>query len=292
VLVLLTYVCLSIAVCVERFLRDGMSFDCCVEMKKKKWFLALLVCMLFWFLFFFLWHRDERVVEHTLEELKERHTYLYTHATSTPVHPRLRAIRFSEGNVLGACGTALLNGDGSISSIITANHIFSKTCPGEGYYDYHVFGANGYTSSGHISRVILDSMRHSSIPEGIQDIAICYPGAPEKISRISEVCVSAEIPITQNWKVGAFPTPITVTSTITGERFDVVGQAVNDQNVLLFIMLYESMSGESGSGFLGSDDVLYVLSGTFVPSDSMRAACKIPSRYKYASLMSAVKIGW
>lgn len=229
-------------------------------------------------------------IVHSQEELQARYNYLITHVAKTNVHPFLRPIHFAIGKSFAASGTLLLGKDGGSQQIITANHLFSITQPGSDYYDFCVVTANGYTNRNHISDVLMDSMRQSDDAGGIEDIAFAHIGEPGLINRTSRVPVSASVSFTSSVRISKIPTRH-VTSLVTGEQFDIVGQAVNERDVVTWIMLYESVNGESGSGYWG-DDKLYVLSGTTTVTERMRKDLDIPSKYGYVSVLSAVSIKW
>ena len=149
-----------------------------------------------------------------------------------------------------------------------------------------------------VSRVVLDSRRTSSSVEGIADIAVCYLGEPGLINRTSKVIVSAESPTGHDFVLGKID-PIRVTSVATGEQFDIIGEALNSVTNAFYIMLYESVNGESGSGFWARDGELfagggrlYVLSGNINISAQTRKDLDIPPRYKHLTTLSVVKIDW
>ncbi len=235
---------------------------------------------------------QDNIVSHSEAEYQERYDYLLEHVAQTNVHPLLRAVHFTIGKYFDACGTMVLNADGTPYFIVTANHLFSETQPGSDYYDYHVLGPNGYGEQGHISRVVLDSIRSSNVPEGIQDVAFCYIGEPAPISRTSKVLVSASSPFSQSFQVGKLAEQVDAVSITTGEHCKIIGQIVNNQNVPYFIMLYKSVNGESGSGFWGSDKRLYIISGGVVVSPETRKELLIPSTYDYVTVLSAVNVHW
>ena len=64
------------------------------------------------------------------------------------------------------------------------------------------------------------------------------------------------------------------------------------QNVPFFVMLYESLNGESGSGFWGSDNRLYILSGNVAVTPEMRKMIEIPDKFRYVTVVSGVNIHW
>ena len=230
------------------------------------------------------------------DELLQRHIYLATHIVKKDVHPFLRPVCFTihkkEGEELACYGTLMLNGDLTPSCILTANHLFSETRPGSDYYDYHVMGPNGDRESGHLSRVVLDSVRTSDNPKGINDIAICYMGEPGLISRVSKVCVSSDIGFSDNYRVGKLTHEIMVTSIMTGERYRVVGQIVNSQKLAQVIMLYQNLPGESGSGFWGDDKRFYVISGSMPVNQYLREHLNIPDDFKTVTVLSGADIHW
>ena len=230
-------------------------------------------------------------IRHTQAELEERYHDILTHVTPNHVHPRLRPIHFNIGTKFAASGTLVLNTDGTPWQIVTANHLFSETQPGSDYYDYNVLSPRGYIEKGHVSGVTLDSLRHGDTPEGIEDVALCQIGEPALISRTSKVRVSAAVPITGAWTPSKI-SPVRVTSVTTGEKFDVVGQVLNDKRVPCFIMLYESRNGESGSGFWGDDGNLYILSGSGRLNDENRKTLGVPDSYRYITWLSRVSINF
>lgn len=239
-----------------------------------------------------LWINDsdtEKIPEHGIDELKARYDYLLDHVTTTNVHPLLRPVHFSVGNKFASCGTMVLKSDGNPYQIVTANHLFSETQPGTNYYDYHVLSRTGYISHGHISRVILDSMRSSNM--GIQDVALCYMGDPVPIVRTSKVRVSAESPIEGMFRAGKIDKVI-ATSLTTGEKYDIIGQIVSEDSILFFVMLYRNLNGESGSGFWGNDNILYIVSGSTPVTKRLRRDLDIPMNYEFITMMSAAKINW
>lgn len=248
--------------------------------------LILGICLVIYF-----GHKSDGLIKHSKDELQGRYDYLLNHVSPTNVHPYLRPVHFSIGRNFAACGTLVLNTNLEPYKIVTAAHLFSVTQPGSNYYDYHVLSSTGYVAHGHISRVVLDSIRFSDKPEGIHDVAFCYVGDPGLILRTSQVLVSAESPFATSFRYGKI-NPVHATSITTGEKFRIVGQIVNDQNVPFFVMLYESLNGESGSGFLGSDGHLYILSGNVAVTPEMRKALEIPDTFKYVTVLSAVNINW
>ncbi|MEI8327557.1 MAG: hypothetical protein WCG02_00280 [Candidatus Taylorbacteria bacterium] len=247
-----------------------------------------------------LWTMKEPItVEHSLRELQERYDYNLGHRSPTNIHPRLRAVYFSKGKYAAACGTMVIGKDGQPSFIVTASHLFSNTEPGSDLYDYHVLGPSGFTSQGHLSSVVLDSLRTSPTVEGIQDVALCYMGDASLISRTSAVLVSAASPSRQEFSLSPV-TPFKVTSITTGESFEIIGEMVNTVTNAFYLMLYENMNGESGSGFLkqekdmASNNVvkLYILSGDIEISAQTRRDLKVPAQYKRLTPMSAIEIKW
>ena len=194
------------------------------------------------------------------KDLENRVNYLASHVPKSPVHPSLRPVRFLIGDLLNGCGTLILNKKMEPWCIITANHLFSETQPGVDFYTYKLLTSEGYKDGGSISSVTLDSVRNNSDAKGIEDIAICYIGVPAPIARTSKVRISADVSLHGEFFVSKIR-PITVTSITTGERFKLIGELVNDEKLVLFAMLYQSINGESGSGFWGDDGRLYVLSG-------------------------------
>ena len=225
------------------------------------------------------------------KELDKRYHYLLTHVTPTNIHPRLRPVHFNIGKKFEACGTLMLDADFKPYRIITANHLFSETQPGSDYYDYRVLSPKGYEQPGHVSKVNLDTFRASATPDGIQDIAICEVGEAKLISRTSKVRVFAGQPTTLALQIAKIKT-IKITSISSGEQFDIVGQATSDQGATFFVMLYASMSGESGGGFLGDDGKLYVLSGGVRVTPQLRSDLNIPAKYKQVSALAGVDIEW
>jgi secreted trypsin-like serine protease len=223
------------------------------------------------------------------DQLNERYQYLLTHVTKTIIHPYLRPVHFSIGKYFAACGTLVLSRDSKPQYIITAAHLFSETQPGSDYYDYHVLSSNGYTENGHISKVVVDSIRRSNNIDGIEDVAVCYFGLPELITRNSKVRISASTSFQGIYKEGKMD-DLFVTSITTGEKYKVAGQLVNDQDKALFATLYESTNGESGSGFWGSDNNFYILSGSVDVTDGIRKDLDIPPEYKRMSILTRVGI--
>ena len=242
--------------------------------------------------------KESEIAQHSQVEVQARYDYNLEHASVTNVHPFLRSVYFSKGKLAAACGTMVLDKSGLPSFIITANHLFSETDPGTDFYDYHVLEPRrGFAYQGHLSRVVLDSMRTSLYSEGIQDIAFCYVGDANPISRTSKVQVSAVSPSPHYFSVNPV-TPFSVTSVTTGEAFDIVGEMINSATNAFYVMLYESINGESGSGFWKNDEggnkkgKLYVLSGDVSVSTQTRRELKIPTKYKRFSSLSAVEIKW
>jgi hypothetical protein len=248
---------------------------------------------------FFWFTKEPDTINHSQEELQARYDYNLNHKSSTNVHQLLRPVYFSKGKYAAACGTMVLGKDEKPSFIVTASHLFSETDPGSDFYDYHVLGPSGFTSQGHLSRVVLDSLRTSSSPKGIQDIAICYIGDAGQISRTSKVIISASSPSQHDFSLNSV-TPFRVTSVTTGEQFEIVGEAVNSVTNAFYVMLYESVNGESGSGFWKDESEqfpngggkLYVLSGDIAISQQTRRDLHIPAQYKRLTLMSAIQIKW
>ena len=239
-----------------------------------------------------LWFKSSKnpdIIEHSHQELEARYDYILHHVVQTNVHPLLRAVHFSIGKNFAACGTMILKKDGTEAYIVTANHLFSETQPGSDYYDYHVLGTNGFTTNGHISRVVLDSFRSSSSVESIQDIATCYPGEANLISRTSKVIVSAENPTGHTFTVNKTP-PFEVISLTTGEHLQIVGEIVNTEGNVFFAMLYESVNGESGSGFWDGGNRLLILSGNITISPQTRRELGIPDKFTYITTCSSVSI--
>lgn len=223
-------------------------------------------------------------------ELRARYDYVLDHVSKTNVHPFLRAIHFGIGNHFACSGTLMLKRDGAPDKIITAAHLFSETQPGSDYYDYRLVSPTGYVAGGHVSRVILDSIC-SKDSGGIHDIAICELGDRTLISRTSKVRVSADKPFDLRFAAGKIA-PRTATSIATGEQHDITGQIVTDDGVPFFIMLYESLNGESGSGFWGSDGKLYIVSGDVDVTDSLRKDLGVPDQYKVVTAMAGVALNW
>ncbi len=234
---------------------------------------------------------DQKMETHHSDmELRARYNYLLDHVSRTNVHPFLRAIHFGIGDKFACSGTLMLKRDGTPDKIITAAHLFSETQPGSDYYDYRLVSPTGYVAGGHVSRVILDSVR-SKDSGGIHDVAICELGDRALISRTSKVRVSAEKTFDLKFAAGKIQ-PRTATSITTGEQYAVTGQIVTDDGVPFFIMLYESLNGESGSGFWGSDGKLYIVSGDLDVTDGLRKDLGIPSQYKTVTAMAGVAINW
>jgi hypothetical protein len=259
---------------------------------KKQFPFILLPSIIIGILLTFLFGRkNNKSIEHSKEELQNRYNYLLSHVAQTNVHDFLRPIHFSVGKDFAACGTLILKTNLDPDKIITAAHLFSRTQAGTDYYDYHILSSTGYVTHGHISNAVLDSIRSSDKDEGIHDVAFCYIGDPGLISRTSKVIVSAESPTAALFSFGKID-PVQVTSITTGEKFKIVGQIVNGQNVPFFVMLYEGLNGESGSGFWGSDYRLYILSGNINLTPEIRKAVDIPEKFKYVTVLSAVKINW
>jgi hypothetical protein len=241
----------------------------------------------------FYWnHSQTNKAESSQEDTQKRYDYLMSHVVKENVHPLLRPIRLSVGELASACGTLVLRSDMKPGYIVTANHIFPETQPGSDYYDYHVYGPKGFTDHGHISSVVLDSFRGDDTPEGINDVAICNIGDPSLISRVSKVRVSAENPIQGEFHVLKMD-HVAVVSITTGEKFYLVAEAVNVHKANFFVMLYESVNGESGSGFWDEGGGrLYILSGNIVVDSSLRETLSIPIGFKHVAMMSGTKISW
>ena len=263
-------------------------------MKKPLWFfIGLVVCTILYGVHT-SYPRSPKNMEltesYSLGELTERHTYLLSHMTKRNIHPNLRAVHFSIGERFVACGTLVLGRDMKPYCIVTANHIFSDDLPGSDYYDYHILDGNdpsGFSAHGFISKVVLDSVRNTYNPKIIDDIAFCYVGNRSLIMRSSKVRIS----IDGAYQTAKAPKKITVTSLTTGEKYQIVGEVVGEKNSY-FVLEYDSTLGESGSGFLGDDGILYILSAGGFNSESFRQALDIPQRYKVVTLLSAVKINW
>jgi hypothetical protein len=268
-----------------------------MEVKKhqiSRWLIAVSIIAISTLIFsvcMFSGRSNKDAVKHTHSELQNRYDYLLTHVVINNVHPLLRPVHFSIGDKFAAAGTLVLKPDLTPYEIITAAHLFSETQPGSDYYDYHVLGHNGFTQNGHLSRVVLDSIRSSDTPEGIQDIAVCYIGEPGLISRTSKVMVSAEVPFKSDYTILRID-PIEVTSITTGEKYVIPGLLVNTAKVPLSVMLYENVNGESGSGFWGNDGRLYVLSGSIMVNEKLRKELKIPENFRYVTVCSGVNIKW
>lgn len=266
-------------------------------MNRSKIALITGVSVLVVFIFLFWWINSQigqqpSQPNYTEEQLRDRYDYMYTHVAAENVHPYLRPVHFKIGKNFGACGTLVLGKDNLPKYIVTANHLFSETQPGSDYYDYYVLTPKGYTDLGHVSDVVLDSLRQPGLNGGIDDVAVCHLGNPGLIARTSKVKVSGDRGFTQEYRVGKLTEKKTVTSVSSGETYPVIGQAVSPENVPFWIIPYHSMNGESGSGFWGSDDVLYVLSATTTVSDQSRKDLDIPPTLKRMTLLSAAKIGW
>ncbi len=253
--------------------------------------LAVLASLAVWLLLNKIVLQKESTIVHTKEELQARHDSLLAHAAPTNVHPYLRPIRFRIGESAGALGTLILNKDGSPFQIVTANHLFSETQPGSEYYDYAIITPKGYGEFGHISHVVLDSMRKSSSSDGIEDIAFAHIGTPAPISRTSKVRVSANVAFKSRIRAGKI-SPVKVKYLVTGQQFEIIGQLVNDEGVATWVMLYESINGESGGGFWSDEGKLYILSGTAVATPQLRKDLGIPRTFRYITVLSAVELSW
>ena len=236
--------------------------------------------------------RTEPIITHSDKELQKRIDYLITHVTPTNIHPFLRPIRFKVGNRPGALGTLLLNRDGTTNLIITANHLFSETQPGSDYYEFAEMTPDGYGKFGGISHVIIDSMRTSAESHAIEDIAFAHIGDPSLITRTSKVHVSAQVGFQGNFGISKITPPIRVRYLVTGQELEIVGQLVNDKRVAMWVLLYESMNGESGGGMWSEEGKLYILSGTVVVTPKLRKDLEIPDKFRYITILSAVKIAW
>lgn len=228
------------------------------------------------------------LIHYSRAEVKDRQQYLLGHVSTTNIHPSLRPVHLKIGNRLCASGTMVLDTDQSPSQIVTANHIFSETISGSDFYDYAVITPSGYSQKGHLSKVVVDSIRSSSSNEGISDIAIGFPGKPQRISRTSKVRIAATIPMKMMYKIRRIE-PLQITSLITGQRFSIIGELENTAGMKLHVVAHKNVAGESGSGFWGDDQKLYVLAGS-VPVTPFLNEVMGPLEHKALSVMSAMTL--
>lgn len=224
--------------------------------------------------------------------LASRHAYITSHITKTNVHPNLRPVLFLRGDTMSGYGTLVLNksANTNYNYIVTASHLFSETEPGSDYYDFVELKSTGPTQRNHISSVAVDIMKAGDNQEIIQDVAQCHIGEPKLIQRTSKVRISGVRSFDDKGAVGKTDQK-TLTSLATGEKYSLIGQ-VNAIHGSYWLMLYESMHGESGSGFWGDDSNLYILSGSMPILPDWYEKLGIPHKFKRISLMTGVKITW
>lgn len=226
--------------------------------------------------------------------LAERHNYLLTHIYDQ-VHPQLKPVLFLTGpnlTSMSGYGTAVLDADGKPAFLVTANHLFRNDSGlGSKIYRFSYLRSNGrHVPGGYVGKVEYNYLSNSNTPEGIEDVALCHiSNQPTEIKLESDGIISADKPITSSFSIG----PIDhreARSLITGNRYDIVGQMVTDAGAPYFVMLYDSMNGESGSGFLGNDNVLYIVAGSGTVTPELIKKIPATSGHKTVTVLAAVNV--
>lgn len=194
----------------------------------------------------------------------------------TPVHPLFRAVHLSEKGTWRGSGTLILDRAGNHTGVATASHLFPigrekeylfyRTLQPRSPAEFPLFNARQATK---------------------EDVAICTPGMATRIGGFS------------HHQGGRWKNPKELLATkqsypdcvclATGEKVPVIGHFEEAQEYY-YILQYHSYPGESGAGFLRSDNELYVLASGIDVDDALRKFLDIPATFTRVTLAAAIRI--
>lgn len=166
----------------------------------------------------------------------------------SPFHPFLQPVHIFRNEMFWGSGIHVQSDNYTL--IITAEHLFQEKS-GDAYYFFQkLYGAKDLISIAGIGKID----NGYKIKEG-KDIVFCIPGTKKLIE-----CRSA---IDSDW--WAFPYTLFKTnkyfrSLVSGKSYESFGAIINKEGILQkFFLLYPSIAGESGTGFLDENNQLAVL---------------------------------
>lgn len=170
---------------------------------------------------------------------------------ATPFHPFLQPVHIFRNEIFWGTGTQIQLDNYTL--VITAEHLFQEKS-GDAYYFFQkLYGAKDSISIAGIGKID----NGYKIKEG-KDIVFCIPGTKKLIE-----CRSA---VDSGW--WAFPYTLFKTnkyfrSLVTGKSYESFGAIINKEGILqMFFLLYPSVGGESGTGFLDENNQLAVLTNS------------------------------
>ncbi len=210
--------------------------------------------------------------------------YILAKATKVPVSQTLKPVllyhvKSPKEVYFAGSGTVFLNSKGE-RRLITAEHLFGVKMGARQFCILDLVPrAPDLATDYAVNEVLWRGEDISQADISAQnDLVICSVGAMKEINSFSErnpgpsdERISLELVTLSN---------VTLTSLATAERVKAVAMSRNEKGAKLFLILYYSVLGQSGTGFIDDEHRLYILTGEveikkISPSD--REKLRIPT---------------
>lgn len=225
---------------------------------------ALLVALIS--VFSIMWCRTCHAMEESHEDIIARKV------SSAPIKSKFTPVFVyrslgGDSGVFAGSGSMYIGSQGE--QIVTTEHFFLKELRDQIFVGRKLRPLEAVASHG-VEKILHRGRELTGVPGQVPDIIVLKTGGAHPIRCFSDLTLKST---NEHLVFSRIVSPYALTSLISGKRVRVIGSATYDEGrgVTYKVIEYESISGESGSGYVDANDDLYVLKASLREASSPAA---------------------